>query len=123
VHILSCPPRCAKSPGSNLAEKIGRIFNPEDLDRAPEPVLQPAPVYPHAMKREGLEASVMVEFVVDTDGRVLAPAIVESTHHSFDDAALAGVARWKFRAGVRGGKKVPSRMRVPIVFKTIDVEI
>ena len=107
----------------NLAEKIGRIFNLEDLDRAPQPVLQPAPAYPHAMKREGIQATVLIEFVVDTDGRVLAPAVVETSHHSFDDAALVGVGRWKFRPGVRGGKKVNVRMRVPIVFKTVEADI
>lgn len=108
---------------TQLAEKIGRIFNLEDLDRTPVPVLQPAPVYPHSMRREGIEATVTVEFVVDTDGRVLGATIVESTNRAFDEAAIAGVGRWKFRAGVRAGKKVNTRMRVPIVFKTFDVEI
>jgi len=101
---------------TRIAERIGKIFNLEDLDRIPEPVFQPAPNYPHSMRREGLSATVMVEFIVDLNGRVLEPAITESTHTAFNDAAVAGVARWKFRAGVKGGRTVHTRMRVPIVF-------
>jgi protein TonB len=116
-------PEHIRAGGSSLAEKIGKIFNPEDLDRVPEPIFQPAPPYPHDMKREGVGATVTVEFIVDTKGMVLSPTISESTHHSFDEAALAGVARWKFRAGLRAGKKVNTRMRVPVIFKLSEPEI
>jgi periplasmic protein TonB len=72
------------------------------------------------MRREGLSATVVVEFIVDADGRVLEPAVTETTHTAFNDAAVAGVARWKFRAGQRGGRKVNVRMRVPIQFRVVD---
>jgi periplasmic protein TonB len=104
----------------NLAERIGRIFNPEDLDRVPQAVLQPAPIYPFNLRREGIAATVHVEFVVDSEGRVLNPFVMESTHPGFDEAAISGVAKWKFRPGVRGGRRVNTRMRVPIVFRTVD---
>jgi protein TonB len=105
---------------TRLAETIGKIFNLDDLDRAPEPTLQPAPVYPISMRREGLSATVSVEFVVDSQGRVLEPVVFDSTHHAFDEAALAGVAKWKFRPGLKAGAKVNVRMRVPIVFKVLE---
>lgn len=38
----------------------------------------------------------------------------------FNEAAVQGVAKWKFRAGVRGGRKVNTQMRVPIVFRFDD---
>jgi protein TonB len=113
-------PENIRSSGSKLAEQFGKIFNLSDLDRVPEPVLQPAPVFPVAMRREALSAKVIVEFIVDVNGRVLDPVIVETTHHGFDDAALAGVSRWKFRAGMKGGRRVNTRMRVPIIFKIND---
>lgn len=95
---------------------IGDIFNLADLERAPEPLLQPPPVYPNAMKREGMNASVNVEFVVDIKGVVVNATVVESSHSGFNDAAVSGVMKWKFRPGMRGGRKVNTRMRVPIVF-------
>ena len=113
-------PEHIRSSGAKLAEQIGRIFNLDDLDRRPEPVLQPAPVYPVALRREGLSATVQVEFIVDVNGRVLDPLIFETSNSSFNDAALAGVSRWKFRPGIKTGRKVNTRMRVPIVFKVLD---
>ena len=80
--------------GTRIAESIGKIFNLEDLERHPEPTFQPAPVYPFALRREGLTATVSVEVIVDAQGRVLEPIIVSSTHSGFDEAAVVGVARW-----------------------------
>jgi protein TonB len=113
-------PEHIRSGAGKLGEQIGKIFNLSDLDRVPEPVLQPAPQFPIAMRREALSGTVAVEFIVDTQGRVLDPVVIESSHHGFDDAALSGVSRWKFRPGFKGGRKVNTRMRVPIVFKLLD---
>lgn len=105
-----------------LAKKFGTIFNLADLDRIPEPIMQPPPQYPYALKREAESAVVRVEFIVDTTGAVMHPIVVESTHQGFNDAAVAGVAKWRFRPGIRGGRRVNTRMLVPIVFKLIDPE-
>jgi periplasmic protein TonB len=105
---------------TRIAESIGKIFNPEDLDRQPQPVLQPSPTYPYALRREGLNATVAVEFIVDKEGRVLEPFVIDSTHTGFNEAAVTGVSKWKFRPGTRAGAKVNVRMRVPIVFKLLD---
>lgn len=113
-------PEHIRTSGSNLAGQFGKIFNIDDLDRIPEPVLQPAPVFPVAMRREAQSAKVIVEFIVDTTGKVLDPVIIDTSHHGFDDAAMSGVSRWKFKAGLRAGKKVNTRMRVPIIFKLLD---
>jgi len=48
---------------------------------------------------------------------VLNPIVVESSYNGFEDAALSGVARWRFRAGMRGGRRVNTRMSVPIIKK------
>jgi protein TonB len=113
-------PENIQSSGRNLAEQFGRIFNLNDLDRVPEPVLQPAPAFPVALRREVDTARVVVEFIVDVHGQVLHPVVIESTHVGFEDPALRGVGRWKFRAGVKAGRKVNTRMRVPILFRLLD---
>ena len=106
--------------GARLNERIAKIFNLEDLDRHPVPMLQPSPTYPHSMRSEGLSATVLVLFVVDVEGRVLEPTVLESSHSAFNEAAVKGVARWKFRAGIRDGRKVNVRMQVPIKFQVRD---
>ena len=113
VYVI---PENIRSSGAKLAEQLGKIFNLADLDRAPEPVFQPAPMFPIQMRREAQSATVAIEFVVDRNGLVLDPVVFDSTHHGFDEAALVGVSRWKFRPGTKAGRKVSTRMRVPIVF-------
>lgn len=106
--------------GVDLRAKIGPIFNLADLDRPPEPVLQPAPVFPFNLKREAITGQVRVEFVVDTEGRVRNAFVIETTHPGFDEAALTGVSRWRFRPGYKNGRKVNTRMQVPILFRIVD---
>ena len=106
----------------NRSAKIGEglvVFNIADLDRVPEAIVQPAPIFPPALKREVEFATVRVEFIVDTEGRVLNPVVIESSHPGFNEAATAGVNRWKFRAGFKNGRKVNTRMLVPIVFRLV----
>ena len=106
-----------------LLQSIGAIFNLADLDRVPVPVMQPAPIFPVAQRRSGQGADVMVEFIVDRDGKVLNPFVTETTNAAFNDAAVTGVARWRFRPGVKAGQKVNTRMSVPILFKITDTDI
>ena len=117
VYVI---PENIRTSGAKLAEQLGKIFSLSDLDRVPEPVFQPAPSFPVGMRREAQSATVTVEFIVDVNGRVLDPVVFATTHSGFDEAALIGVSRWKFRAGMKTGRKVNTRMRVPVVFKILD---
>jgi TonB family protein len=119
------PPDIARAKSFSIPEHINRtgktgeavkIFDLSDLDRAPEAVVRPPPVYPKALVHEKFQATVVVEFVIETDGRVKNAFVVQSTHADFDAAAVTGVEKWKFRPGVRSGKKVRTRMQVPIKF-------
>jgi protein TonB len=105
--------------GSKTTEGFGTIFNLADLDRIPEAVLQTPPVFPPGMKHDTHYAEVRVEFVVDATGRVVNPFVVQTTNGGFNDAAIRGVEKWKFRPGVRGGKKVNTRMQVPLIFRIV----
>jgi len=117
VYVI---PESIRTGTGKIAEKIGKIFNLADLDRVPEPILQSAPIYPIAMRRDSLTATVRVEFIVDTEGRVVNPVVVHTTVPGFEEAAIAGVAKWRFRPGWKGGRKVNTRMAVPIVFTFTD---
>jgi protein TonB len=105
-----------------VATGIGNIFSLAELDRIPEPIVQPAPLFPPTLKREVESAKVTVEFIVDRDGKVLNPVVVQSTHEGFNEAAVVGVSRWRFRPGMKGGKKVNTRMSVPILFRIVTDE-
>jgi periplasmic protein TonB len=101
----------------------GRLRLPEipdvgRLDRVPHAMVQPAPVYPDAMRRAGINGSVTVAFIVDTEGRVTKAEVMESTHREFEDAAVRAVMRWRFEPGTQSGSRVSFRMAVPIHFST-----
>ncbi|MDP2136978.1 MAG: TonB family protein [Candidatus Didemnitutus sp.] len=103
----------------NLA-KMGRIFELGQLDRQPAPIMQPSPVFPYALRKEVERAEVVIEFIVDSNGDVALPTVVSSTHRGFEEAALAGVSKWKFRPGTKSGRRVNTRVRVPINFILTD---
>lgn len=117
VYVI---PENIRSGTGKIAERIGKIFNLEDLDRPPEPVFQPAPIYPFALRRDSVTATLRIEFIVDTEGRVVNPVVISTTQPGFEDAALAGVSKWKFRPGWKAGRKVNTRMGVPMVFTFED---
>lgn len=108
--------------GGVIGAGLKNVFNIADLDRVPEPVYQPAPVFPPNLKRDVSSAKVVVEFIVGTDGKVLEARVVDTTHRGFEDAAVAGVSRWQFRPGMKNGKRVNTRMRVPLLFRVMDDE-
>jgi protein TonB len=96
---------------------LGTIFNLSQLDRVPQPIAQPMPTFPKEARALGLdEVVVVVEFVVDAEGRVVEPRVTRSNDSGFNSAALVGVSRWKFRPGVLAGRKVSTRMEVPLKF-------
>ncbi len=101
-------------------DKLGQIFDLSQLDRVPEPLMQPSPVFPPSLKKDYTEATVVVGFVVDAQGAVVAPRVIDSTFGGFNEAALVGVSKWKFRPGMKAGHKVNTRMQVPIKFHVTE---
>lgn len=92
------------------------VFSSADLERQPQVINQPLPEYPPELRRKKIKGVVHVIFQVDKQGRVLQPIVQQTTHPAFSEPALQAVKRWRFEPGMRGGKPVVSRMRVPISF-------
>lgn len=103
--------------GGRSLQSLGQIFEISQLDRAPTPVAQPSPVFPFHLKKDFGEAVVVVEFIVDPEGNVVNPVAQPAVHRDFEAAAVAGVAKWKFRPGQKAGKKVSTRVRVSLRFE------
>lgn len=99
---------------------LGQIFNLKDLDHNPEPTLKIAPVFPTSLKQAGMQAEVVVGFIVTADGSVVNAYVLKSTDHRFDDSALMAISKWRFRAGIKNGRKVNVRMAQPFPFIVRD---
>ena len=79
---------------------------------------QPAPKYPAVLHSAGLSGTVMVEFVIDTTGRVepVSIRVVESTHRGFDGSARAAVLGASFQPARLGPHSVRQLTRQRVRF-------
>ncbi len=114
-HLMTVPTNIAR--GSAAVEKLGKIFNVADLDRQPQPIFRPSPVFPYEMKREYSEASVVAEFIITTKGAVVSPRAISAQNRRFEEAALLALEKWKFRPGYKAGRPVNTRTQITIYFR------
>lgn len=76
-----------------------------------------APEYPRAARDAGIEGWVDLEFTVRTDGTVDAVRVTDAQPAgTFEEAALASVARWRFEPVRRDGLPVEQRARLRMRF-------
>ncbi len=99
-----------------LDDTLESAFSMAEIDQKPRAVFQASPSYPPEMRGKKVEGDVVLIFVVDADGKVANPRIESSTHTAFNAPALNAIKKWKFEPGLRGGERVPCKMRVPIRF-------
>ena len=92
------------------------VFDPSMLEQQPTPVYQARPVFPSKMKQEGQSGSVLVDFIVDSEGNVRNASAVRFTTSEFGASAVSAVSKWKFRPGRRAGHAVFTHLQVPIEF-------
>ena len=83
-----------------------------------EYAIAPAPPYPRESLRNGDEGLVVLQVLVDVDGRPLEVEVAEgSGHRLLDRAARRHVlAHWRFRPAIRDGRPVQAVGLVPIQF-------
>lgn len=78
----------------------------------------PEPKYPSLSRRLGEEGKVLLKVRVMPDGRAAAVDIEKSSNFDrLDEAALQGVANWRFVPAKRGDEAIEATVLVPIVFR------
>jgi protein TonB len=78
----------------------------------------PPPPYPRDALIGGLQGTVLLQILVDVDGRPLQVDVHRSSgHRRLDDAARKFVLKhWTFRPAMRNGRPVQAVGLVPIAF-------
>ena len=87
-----------------------------DLDTLPAAIYQPVPRRPAGSRGADAMGRVMVEFIIDRDGRAQLPRVLDAPDESLAWAAATAVSRWQFAPPLRGGKPVDVRATVPVDF-------
>ncbi|RYF42740.1 MAG: energy transducer TonB, partial [Cytophagaceae bacterium] len=89
----------------------------DDVDAPPTPVSKIQPNYPSTLLSKGIGGKVLVACVVDESGKVVSSSIKQSAHAELDKAALAAVAKWKFKPAQKAGRNVRASCVVPFNFE------
>jgi len=114
------PPPPAVRPGAVLKDRDlppvdGGDMMPSDV--APVPIKMRNPVYPYELRKKNIEGEVVVEFVIDRDGKVVEAHAVQSPDPRLSTLAVDAIMQAEFRPAMRAGKPTTARMRLPITFE------
>jgi periplasmic protein TonB len=95
------------------------IYSDRMVDRAVMPRRDnPTPGYPAAMRAAGVDGTVLVQFVVDTMGRVEpgSISILRATHEQFGDAVRRWLGRTRYLPGEIAGHRVRQLVQQEVGF-------
>lgn len=73
-------------------------------------------VYPEMARRAGIEGRVVLQFVVDKQGKIQNPRVVRGIGGGCDEAALKALQSAEFRPGMQRGKPVNVSYSIPVTF-------
>jgi periplasmic protein TonB len=78
----------------------------------------PDEFYPASSLRREEEGTVIVEYDIAEDGRIVDTRVVESSKFpALDEAAIKYAKTWRFTPGTRDGKPVAMKHRIKVLFK------
>lgn len=93
------------------------VYTLNELDASPRPLARLNPIYPVQARMRKLEGHVVVEFVVNEEGRTEELLVVESVPGDvFVKPATRAIERWRFAPGTLEGKPVATRVRQKVNF-------
>lgn len=91
--------------------------------QAPVAVRRVAPEFPPTLKKELMRGSVLLECVVDTEGKAQDIKVVEASHPDFGQAAVEALEQWEFTPGTIDGRPARIRTRLPVEFQLSTEQI
>lgn len=108
----------ASGPGSGAGE-----FEASAVDQPPRVLVKHPPAYPRKARTLGIGGRVVVRFLVDRDGQVSRPGILEAKPQGyFEQSALEAVSRWRFKPGCVKGQAVATWITLPVQFRLTEEE-
>ena len=105
-------------PGAALKGDLGgSVTLPAmDYDLPPHPIKITRPWYPQEAFQRKIQGTVVVEILIDSQGRVAHARVIQSVP-LLDDAALQTVYQWTFQPAVKHGQPVPTIAHAPVAFR------
>lgn len=103
---------------------VAAAQQPSPIDRPGEGVSSPTvvrevkPLYTDAAKKQGIQGTVVMDVVVQSDGSVGDVTVTRSLDKTYglDDEAVKAMKQWSFNPGTKDGKAVPVLVQVEMSF-------
>lgn len=105
-----------KGPPAGAKVNKETVWNTTELDKVPAATSRAAPRYPFEMKRLGVGGTALLRFIVDNRGNVSDVEVIRADREEFGKAAAEAMLRWKFSPGMKNGRRVNTRMEMPMTF-------
>lgn len=104
--------------GATGSVDASRLFRAAAVDERPERLSGPPLLYPLLLRRAGISGFVLIEFVINSSGRVEPSSIriVSSSHRAFERPAIETISASLFRPGRVWGTAVRVLVRQQIDF-------
>jgi protein TonB len=87
-----------------------------DYDQPPRPIKITRPQYPQEAFVKKIEGTVVVEILIDINGKVANARVIQSIP-ALDSAAIATVKQWVFQPAVKRGRPVATIATAPVGFR------
>ena len=87
-----------------------------DFDSGPRQIKMTKPVYPQEAFIKKIEGTVVLEILIDSQGRVVRARVMQSVP-LLDAAALQCVYQWVFQPAIKNGRPVPTIAHAPVNFR------
>jgi protein TonB len=109
-------------PGGVIGGVVGGVLGGTgtgpvlDYDSPPRPIKITRPQYPQEAFIKKVEGTVLVEILIDSQGRVARARVLQSIP-LLDAAAIQTVYQWVFQPAVKHGRPVPTIAQAPVAFR------
>lgn len=108
----------------DLTEEVPDIVEEEEeeiveffaVQKKPKLIKRVAPKYPDIARKAGIEAMVVINFIVDEKGLPTNIKVIKG-HPMLNEAAIEAIKKYKFEPGYQRDKPVKVKWQIPIRFR------
>ncbi|MDO9566129.1 MAG: energy transducer TonB [Candidatus Desulfaltia sp.] len=108
----------SEAPEEIIYQDFDSTYQKADRKAIPLYRINPLPKYPRIARKRGYQGTVVLDVLVDRNGRVGDLRLFTSSGYSIlDRKAIESVKVWLFEPGMKGDKKLDMWVRVPVRFQ------
>lgn len=87
------------------------------IDSQPVPTSTVEPQFSSQARRDKIQGTCTIQFIVDADGLPQEPIVIKPLGHGLDQKALEAVRQYRFKPAMKDGQPVPVFLTVQISFR------